>query len=150
MDSLLADEAPRTRPEGLRLIAFACFALAAYLLVEAVLILAGVLSVMSGRYLLGELTTRGIAVYALIAALLALLGVGLLQGWRFARRLGVLMAALLMAMSLLPVSAAVMYFQIVPLIIHGGKIILAVMAIRYLTQREVVDYFSATTGRRST
>jgi len=89
-------------------------------------------------------------VYALIAALLALLGVGLLQGWRFARRLGVLMAALLMAMSLLPVSAAVMYFQIVPLIIHGGKIILAVMAIRYLTQREVVDYFSATTGRRST
>jgi len=77
-------------------------------------------------------------------------GIGLHRGWRFFRRLAIVVAALLMATSLLPISAAVAYFQIVPLIIHGIKIILAVMAIRYLLQPAVVEFFSAKAVPRST
>lgn len=104
---------------------------------------AGVVPLASGRYLLGEYAIWGPVVYWLVAAVFVVVGVGLLRRWKVGRRLAIIAAALLMATSLLPISAAVAYFQILPLAIHGAKIILAVIAIRYLLQAEVVEWFSA-------
>ena len=147
---LLDEQPPRMRPAGIRILAGVCFVLAAYLLGSAILILAGVISLSSGRYLLGEYAIMGPVAYIGGALVLLAAGIGLHRGWRFFRRLAIVVAALLMATSLLPISAAVAYFQIVPLIIHGIKIILAVMAIRYLLQPAVVEFFSAKAVPRST
>jgi len=104
-------------------------------------VFAGVVPLAIGRYLLGEYAIWGPVLYWLVAAVFAVVGFGLLRRWRFARRLAIVVAALLMATSLLPISAAVAYFQILPLAIHGAKIILAVIAIRYMLQSEVVEWF---------
>ena len=141
--SLLDDPSPRVRPSGIRILAVVCFVLTVYLLVSGILVTAGAISFASGRYLLGDYATMGPVLYFAAAIVFALLGFGLLKGWRFSRRGAIVVAALLMATSLLPVSAAVTYFQIGPLILHGAKIILAIMAIRYLLLGEVVEWFSA-------
>lgn len=148
--SLLQEPAPRTRPSGIRVLAIICFLLAAYLLGSGVLVLLAAIPLASGRYLLGDYVTMGPAIYFAAAVAFLLLGFGLLRGWRLFRRLAIVAAALLMATSLIPVSAAVTYFQIVPLILHGLKIILAIMAIRYLLQPEVVEFFNARSVPRST
>jgi hypothetical protein len=57
---------------------------------------------------------------------------------------------MLIATSLLPVSAAVTYFQIAPLLLHGIKVVLAIIAIRYLLQPDVVAFFTAKGEPRST
>lgn len=141
--SLLNDPSPRVRPSGIRILAVVCFVLAAYLLASGILVTAGAVSLASGRYLLGDYATMGPVLYFGAAVVFGLLGFGLLKGWRFSRRAAIIVVALSMATSLLPVSAAVTYFQIGPLILHGAKIILAIMAIRYLLQAEVVEWFSA-------
>jgi hypothetical protein len=123
-------------------IAVVCFALAAYLLVNGILVLAGILSLASGSYLLGEYTTMGPALYLIVALALAGLGLGLLRAWNWTRRLAFVVAALLLATAVMPISAAVIYFHPLPLVIHGAKIIAAIVAIRYLLLSEVVDYFS--------
>jgi len=144
MAAMLLDEpSPVARPNGIRILSATCFVLAVYLLVSGGLVAVGAMSLASGRYLLGDYATMGPVLYFGVAVVLAVLGIGLYKGWRIMRRLAIIVAALLMATSLLPVSAAVTYFQIGPLIFHGAKIILAVMAIRYLLQTEVVEWFSA-------
>jgi hypothetical protein len=148
--TLLEDAPPRLRPSGIRILAIISFLLAGYLFLSGILVTIGAISLASGRYLLGEYVNLGPLIYFLAAVAMALLGIGLDRGWRLFRRLGIIIAALFMATSLLPVSAAVTYFQIVPLMLHGVKIILAIMAIRYLLQPEVVDFFSAKGVPRST
>ena len=148
--TLLDDPQPRVRPSGIRILAVVCFLLALYLLVSGALILIGAIPLASGRYLLGDYVTMGPVIYFVTAAVLGLLGIGLYKGWRLMRRFAIVAAALFMATSILPVSAAVAYFQMVPLAIHGAKIILAVMVIRYLLQAEVVEWFNARGVPRST
>jgi hypothetical protein len=143
--SLFPDDQPQARPTGVRVIAITCFVLAVFLIADGLLIALGILPLASGRYVLGEYTTMGVLIYFVVAAVLVLLGVGLLRGWSFSRRLAIAAAALFLATSAIPVSAAVTYFQIMRIVIHGAKIIVAIMAIRYLLQAEVVEYFS---GRR--
>ena len=137
----LADTAPPARPGGIRILGVICFILAVYLALAGGLVSIGTLPLASGRYVLGEYAVWGPAIYWLVAAVFALVGVGLLRRWKLARRLAIVAAALMMATSVLPISAAVAYFQIMPLVVHGLKIILAVMAIRYLLQEEVVEWF---------
>jgi len=134
------------RPAGVRAIATCCFGMAALLVIDAVLILCHVFSLASGRYLIGEYTTMGPAIFFVVAVVLIALGIGLLRGWSFARRLAIVAAALFLATSALPLSAAVGYLQVSGIVIHGGKIILAIIAIRYLLQPEVVECFSARRG----
>jgi hypothetical protein len=86
----------------------------------------------------------GPLLFLVLAAVLALLGWGLLRGWNWTRRLAVVAAGLLLATAVMPVSAAVIYFHPLALVIHGTKIIAAIMAIRYLLLSEVVDYFRRT------
>lgn len=134
------------RPSGVRVIAIACFVMTALLLIDAVMIMAHFFSLASGRYLIGEYTTMGPTIFFVAAAVLIALGIGLLRGWGFARRLAIVAAALFLATSALPLSAAVGYFQIAGIVIHGGKIILAIIAIRYLLLPEVVEFFNAKSG----
>lgn len=123
------------------MIAIVCFCLAGYLLLNAILIVAGVLPLASGAVLLGEYSMMGPLLFIVVAFGLALLGVGLLRGWNWTRRLGVVAAGLLLATAVIPVSAAVIYFHPLAIAIHGTKIIAAIVAIRYLLLSEVVDYF---------
>lgn len=148
--SLLEQTTARSRPPGIRVLAFTCFLVGAYLLADGILAGVGAVSLASGRYFLGEYVNLGPAIYFIAAAAMALVGAGLLRGWRLFRRLAIIVAALLTATSLLPVSAAVTYFQIAPLALHGVKIVLAIMAIRYLLQPEAVDFFSGKSDRQST
>ena len=147
MEPLIQKNQARTLPAGIRIIAVVCFALAGYLVVNGVLVMAGIVSFTSGRHILGDYASMGPLLYFAVAIVLALLGAGLLRGWSFTRRLTIVAAAFLIATSVLPISAAVAYFQIVAIVIHGLKIIVTVMAIRYLLQPEVVDYFSAKSAR---
>lgn len=147
---LFDNSSSHLRPSGIRILAIVCFLLAAYLFGSGVLVSIGSIPLASGRYLLGDYVTMGPVLYFAVAAASIVLGVGLLRGWRVIRRLAIIAAALLMATSILPISAAVTYFQIGPFLLHGAKIILAIMAIRYLLQPEVVEFFSAKGVRRST
>ena len=148
--SLFTDDTPRVRPEGVRALAFACLALSAYVAVNGLLVLLGVVSFASGTYALGDLVTMGPLIYFLVAALVAGLGFALLRGWRWSRRVGIIAAALLVASSVMPISSAVIYSQVVGIVIHGAKIILAIMIIRYLMQPEVADWFSARSDSQPT
>ena len=141
---LFSEAKERTRPEGVKIIAIACFLLAVYLVLNGVLIITGVLSLASGAYVLGEYSMMGPLLFLVVAAVLALLGWGLLRGWNWTRRLAVVAAGLLLATAVMPVSAAVIYFHPLALVIHGTKIIAAIVAIRYLLLSEVVDYFRRT------
>ena len=136
----------RSQPGGVKIIAIVCFLLAAYLVLNGVLIVAGVLSLASGAYILGEYSMMGPVLFLGVAVGLALLGWGLLRGWNWTRRLAVVASGLLLATAVMPVSAAVIYFHPVALVIHGTKIIAAIVAIRYLLLSEVVDYFRANQG----
>lgn len=144
--SELNAEKTSMRPAGIVAIAAAFFLIAAYLIVSGALVAVGAVSFASGRYILGDYAAMGPVLYFAVAVVLALLGAGLLRRWRLARRLTIVAAAFLLATSVLPISAAVAYFQIVGMVIHGLKIIAAVVAIRYLLLPEVVDYFSARSG----
>jgi hypothetical protein len=142
--SLFTETGPLVRPEGVRALGWGCFALAAYLAVNGLLVMLGVLSFASGAYLLGGLETMGPLIYIIVAVAVAVLGLGLLRGWRWSRRLAVIASGLLIAGAVMPVSAAVVYSQILGIIVHGVKIILAIVIIRYLLQPEMVEWF----GRR--
>jgi hypothetical protein len=146
---LLSEPTSGARPEGIRILSAICFLLAAYLLVSGTLLVLGAIGLSSGRYLLGEYVNMGPALYFAVSVGLALLGFALYRGWRVARRAAIIAAAMLIATSLLPVSAAVTYFQWVPLLLHGIKAVLAIIAIRYLLQAEVVEFFTAKSGPRS-
>src|SRR4051812_1336819 len=147
---LFAEGGNQPRPAGVRTMAYVCVGLAAYLVVNGLLVALGILSLASGSYFLGEYSTMGPVIYFLVAVVLAILGFGLLKGWRWARRLAIVAAALLLATAVIPVSGAVIYFHVVGIVIHGTKIIAAIVAIRYLLQPEVVDYFSAKSVRSAT
>lgn len=150
VSALLAESAPLHRPGGVRVIAFALFAISAYLILNGALISLGLMALASGRYFLGEYTTMGPLLFFVVGAVLIGIGIGLLNGWRSARRLAVVAAALTLATSVVPISAAFSYWQTSGIVIYGVKIILAVIAIQYLLRPEVRDYFSARTVQRST
>lgn len=134
--------------------AWATLVLAAYLFVNGLLVLFGMVSFASGAYLLGGLETMGFVIYLLVALVvalaLAILGLSLRKGWRWSRRVVILAAGFLIAGAVSPVSAAMIYSQVWEIAIHGAKIVLAIVIIRYFLQPEVVDYFTARNGSQST
>jgi hypothetical protein len=148
--SLFADTGPLVRPDGVHWLGLGCFALAAYLAINGLLVMLGVVSFASGAYWLGGLETMGPLIYLIVAAAVAVLGFGLLRGWRWMRRIAIIAAGLLVATAVMPLSGAVAYSHIFGVVIHGAKVILAIVIIRYLLQSEVVEWFSAKSGSRST
>ncbi len=91
--------------------------------------------------MLGDIAIMGPLIYFLVAAAMAALGYGLLRGWRWTRRLAQVAAALLISGTVVSISSAVMYSQVFGIILHGAKIVLAIVIIRYLMQPEVVEWF---------
>ncbi|HWR14246.1 MAG TPA: hypothetical protein VN577_05435 [Terriglobales bacterium] len=148
--TFLDEPRPITRPAGVRTLAFVCFGITLYLTANGLLIAFGVLSLASGAYLLGEYSTMGPVVFLIVSIAFVLLGFGLLRGWRWARRLAVIASGFLIAVTVVPISSAVIDTRVLAIFIHGTKIIGAIMAIRYLLQPEVVDYFTARTVPGST
>lgn len=140
--SVVTDTGRRIRPAGVRVIALVCFGIGAYLFGNGVLISVGVMSLASGAYLLGEYSTMGPLIYLTVAMALAALGIALLRGWRWARRLAIVACALLVAAAVIPVSTAVIDGRVFAIFFHGLKIIAAIITIRYLLLSEVVDYFA--------
>jgi hypothetical protein len=140
---LFADSGAVARPAGVKLLALICFGLAAYIFVNGVLVLFGVLSLASGSYILGEYSMMGPAIFLLAAAAIVGLGAGLWRGWNWMRRAAMVAAGLLLATAVMPVSAAVIYFHPLVLATQGAKIIAAIIAIRYLLLPDIADFFSA-------
>ncbi len=130
--------------------AWATLVLAAYLFVNGLLVLFGMVSFASGAYLLGGLETMGFVIYLLVALALAILGLSLRKGWRWSRRAVIIAAGFLIAGAVSPVSTAMIYSQVWEIAIHGAKVVLAIVIIRYFLQPEVVDYFTARNGSQST
>ena len=141
--SFLSEQGPSTRPPIVKASAIACIALGIYLVANGALITFGVLSLASGAYVLGEYSTMGPVLYFVAAGSLFLTGFGLMRRWGWSRRLAIIAAALVVATAVMPVSSAVIYFHLAGIIIHGAKIIVAIIAIRYLLQPEVVEWFRA-------
>jgi hypothetical protein len=138
---LFSEAKARTLPGGVKIIAIVSFLLAVCLVLNGLLIVGGVLPLASGAYIVGEYSMMGPVLFLSVSLVLTVLGVGLLRGWNWTRRLAVAAAALLLATAIMPVSAAVIYFHPIAIVIQGSKIIAAVVAIRYLLLSEVVDYF---------
>jgi hypothetical protein len=109
----------------------------------------GIVSFACGAYLLGGLEIMGPLIYFIVAAILAALGYGLLRGWRWTRRLAQIAAALLISGTVVSISSAVMYSQVFGVILHGAKIVLAIVIIRYLMQPEVVEWFGRSRSSES-
>lgn len=139
--SLLGEKPVVSRPQGIRILSGFCFTLAAYLLTSGALVSLYEIPLASGRYVLGDYVTMGPVIYFAVAGVSAVIAVGLYRGWRIMRRLAIILFALFLATSLLPISAAVTYWQIAPLVIHGTKIVVGIMAIRYLVRPDVVEFF---------
>ena len=91
--------------------------------------------------MLGDIAIMGPLIYFIVAVAMATLGYGLLRGWRWTRRLAQVAAALLISGTVVSISSAVMYSQVFGIILHGAKIVLAIVIIRYLMQPEVVEWF---------
>jgi hypothetical protein len=138
---LFSEAKARTLPGGVKIIAIVSFLLAVCLVLNGLLIVGGLLPLASGSYIVGEYSMMGPVLFLSVSLVLTVLGVGLLRGWNWTRRLAVAAAALLLATAIMPVSAAVIYFHPIAIVIQGSKIIAAVVAIRYLLLSEVVDYF---------
>jgi hypothetical protein len=144
--SLFPADKPQVRPTGVLLLAFAHLALGAYLIGNGLLVLLHAVSFASGSYLLGGLEIMGPAIYFLIGLALCGIGLGLMRGWRWSRWGAIVAAALLLVGAIMPVSAAVIYFQLWNIVTQGVKVILSIVIIRFLLQQEVVDFFSAKSG----
>ena len=127
------------------MLGFGCVGVGAYLAVDGLLVMVGVVSFASGAYLLGGLETMGPLIYLIVATAMMGLGFGLLRGWRWSRRVAIIAAGFLIAGAVMPLSADVAYSHVFGVIAHGAKIILAIVVIRYLLQPDVVEWF----GRRS-
>ena len=148
--SLFSEASPRVRPDGVRVLGVGCLALSVYLGINGLLVFFGVVSFASGAYWLGGLETMGPLIYFIVAVAVAVLGLGLLRGWRWSRRLAIVATGLLVATAVMPLSGAVAYSHIFGVVTQGAKIILAIVIIRYLLQPEVIDWFSARSDSRST
>jgi hypothetical protein len=131
------------RPEGVTIIAWLFFAVAAYLCALGLLIRLspGTVSMALGAPLLGGLELAGPYMFLLIGAIASLIGLGLLRLNRWARRAAIL-AAMAGVVELVPsVSSAVIGFQPAALVWGGLGVIVRVMAIWYLYQEPVKDAF---------
>jgi hypothetical protein len=131
------------RPEGVTIIAWLFFAVAAYLCALGLLIRLspGTVSMALGAPLLGGLELAGPYMFLLIGVIASLIGLGLLRLNRWARRAAIL-AAMAGVVELVPsVSSAVIGFQPAALVWGGLGVIVRVMAIWYLYQEPVKDAF---------
>ena len=132
------------RPQGVTAIAILLFAIAAYLGIIGLLMIAspGTASMSLGAPLLQGLELAGPYMFLLTALISVAIAFGLLRLNNWARR-GVIFVAIYGVVMLVPtVSSAVIGFQAKALIFGGLEVMLRVMIVWYLFQEPVKDEFS--------
>ena len=131
------------RPRGVTWIAAAFLLVSAYLLIVGLTMLLspGTLSMAAGAPLLGGLELAGPYMFLLVAAMAALVGLGLLRLNKWARWVAILASFAGVVMLVPTVSSAVIGFQMGSLAVSGLGVIVRVMILWYLFQEPVKDIF---------
>ena len=143
---MLSDASTRSdqRPAGVTAITALCAIAGAAALGLAALVVAQVVPLSSGAFLIGGgLEQLGPVAFALYAALMILLTVALWRRWRWARRVVILVAVIGIAMAVPGLSSAVMDSRILRIGREGLQIIIRVVVVYYLGQEPVKDWFGA-------
>ena len=132
------------RPAGVAAVAAAFLLAAAYLLAVGLTMLAGpgLVSMAAGAELLGGLELAGPYMFLLMAALGAVIALGLWRLHRWARWLAILVAMIGVVMLLPTVSSAMLDFRIGILASGGLGVIVRTMIVWYLFQGPVGDAFA--------
>jgi len=133
------------RPAGVTAVAAAFLLAAAYLLAVGLTMLAspGLVSMAAGAELLGGLELAGPYMFLLMAALGAVIALGLWHLHRWARWLAILVAMIGVVLLLPSVSSAMLDFRIGKLGSGGLGVIARTMIVWYLFQQPVGEAFSA-------
>ena len=143
MLSLRPNEQTQERPRGVIAIVAICSLLAAIALVYAGLFLAGRIPLSSGAFLLGGgIEQLGPMAFLLYAVVLALLSVALWRRWNGARRAAIVFAAVGIAIAVPAVSSAVVDERGLAIAREGLQIMVRVVAIYYLNQEPVREWFA--------
>ena len=132
------------RPAGVTAVAATFFLAAAYLLVVGLTMLArpGLVSMAAGAELLGGLELAGPYMFLLIAALGAVIALGLWRLHRWARWLAILVAMIGVVLLLPSVSSAVFDFRMTKLVSGGLGVIVRTMIVWFLFQEPVRNSFA--------
>ena len=131
------------RPAGVLAIAALCAIAGIAALGFAGLVMAQVVPLSSGAFLIGGgLEQLGPVAFLLYAALMIQLAVALWKRWRWARRAAIIVALIGIAMAVPGLSSAVMDSRILAIGREGLQIIVRVVVVYYLSQEPVKDWFS--------
>jgi hypothetical protein len=132
------------RPAGVAAVAAAFLLAAVYLLAVGLTMLAspGLVSMAAGAELLGGLELAGPYMFLLMAALGAVIALGLWRLHRWARWLAILVAMIGVVMLLPTVSGAMLDFRIGTLASGGLGVIVRTMIVWYLFQEPVGNAFA--------
>lgn len=146
----MAADSPESRPTGVTAIAMLLFAIAAYLSVVGIIMLAspGTVSMAVGAALLNGLELAGPYMFLLVAAITALVGWGMLRMQSWARRITILVAFAGFVMLIPSVSAAAVDFRW-SLVTGGLGIIVRMVVVWYLWQTPVAEQFSKLFAKKS-
>jgi hypothetical protein len=143
MLSLHQNEQTQERPRGVIAIVVVCALLAALALAYAALLAAGLIPLSAGAFLLGGgIEQLGPVAFLLYGVVLSVLSLALWQRWKGARRVAVVLAAAGIAMAVPAVSSAVMDERSFAIAREGLQIIVRVVAIYYLSQEPVREWFA--------
>ena len=123
------------------LIASLCWLGAAFLVLTGLLTAFGIVPLRSGSFLLEGLEVMGPIIFFLAAGASALIGFALILRWPAARRLAILLFALFGFAAIPSISSAIAEFRWFVIATEGAKLLSSVLAIFYLMQPDVVDYF---------
>ncbi len=129
-----------SRPKSVFVIACLCWLVAAYLAVTGILAAFGVQPLRSGAFLLEGFELMGPVIFFLTAVVTAAIGFALIKRLSFARRLAILLFALVGFAAIPALSSAVLEFRWLTLTAEGAKLLVCVLVIFELMQPDVVDY----------
>jgi hypothetical protein len=131
------------RPAGVTAVSALCLIVALAAVVVAVLLGVHAVPLSSGAFLIGGgLEQLGPIAFLLYAAIMIALAVALWRRWRWARRIAIAVAVIGIAMAVPGLSSAVMDSRIVAIGREGLQIMIRVIAVYYLSQEPVKDWFA--------
>jgi hypothetical protein len=143
MLSLNSISQAQERPRGVAVIVAVCGLLSAISLAFTALLLLYGVSLATGAFLLGGgLEQLGPFAFLLYCAILAILGVALWQRWKGARRAAIVLAAAGILLTMPAISSAFGDGRLYAILREALQITVRVLAIYYLTQEPVKEWFA--------
>ncbi len=131
------------RPRGVLAIIAVCGLLSTIALTLVALLLAGLVPLSSGAFLLGAgLEQLGPFVFLLYGVVLAVLAAALWRRWKGAGRAAIVLAAAGVALAIPAISSAVADGRTFAIVRDGLQIMVRVAVIFYLSQPPVKDWFA--------